>query len=294
VAQQAELEAAVIREIRAIVWIVAVLSTTVCAAQASKESDAAKEPDAAKGRQEKRMDLMRQRVDALSAVGAKEEKLQFSEKPLLRYNDTIRGIADATVWGLGRTGRPRAVLVVEVYWGRQYMQYELTAVAEPPRLVRAASFEWTPPAAPFTWLKLPDEPPPNATESFRRRQIKQAAQKFSASEKWRGKTYQLRMMPQPILQYDDKEKGVIEGAVFVWAHGTNVEILMFLEGRQGEDGANHWVAGFSPLSGADLDVDYNGQDFWNSPQGVTASQNHFYFSRKDPLTDADREAFAPQ
>jgi hypothetical protein len=272
---------------RAIASAVTALCTTVCAAQEAKESDTAKE------RQKKGMDLMRQRVQALSAFGAGDSKYEFSADPLLRYNDTARGIVDATVWGLGRQGRPRAVLVFEVYGG-QFVQYELTTVAEPPRVVRAPTFQWTPRAVPFTWLKLPDEAPPHSSQSIRRRQIKQAAQKFSASEEWRGQTYQLRMMPQPILQYEDKEKGVIEGAVFVWAHGTNVEILMFVEGRRGEDGASHWVAGFSRLAAASLDVDYNGQDFWNSPQNVTASQNSAYFFSTDPVTDAEREAFAPQ
>jgi hypothetical protein len=277
------------RVIRALVWVALVLGTTVCAAQAVKE----KEPDAAKQRQEKRMDLMRGRVQAFSAMGTGDEKIEFSPEPLLRYSDTARDVADASVWALGRKGRPQAVLVVEVY-GIRFVQYELTAVAEPPRLVRAESFEWTPRAAPFTWLKLSDGAPPHANENIRRRQIKQAAQKFSASEEWQGQTYQLRMMPQPILQYEDKEEGVIEGAVFVWAHGTNVEILMFLEARQGENGAKHWAAGFARLSGASLDVNYNGQDFWNSPQAVFGSQNDSYFGQKVSLTAAEREAFAPQ
>jgi hypothetical protein len=272
-------------KVTTIAWICAVVCASVCTAQVAKPSDKAKELS------DRRINLMRQRVEALSAVGAREEKLEYNEKPLLRYNDLARHIADASVWSLGRKGRPQAVLVVEVYWP-DAVQYELTAVAEPPRF--AKSFYATPRAAPFTWLKLKGEAPPHADESIRRRQIKQAAQKFSASEEWRGQTYQLRMMPQPILQYEDKEKGVIEGAVFVWAHGTNVEILMFLEIRQGEDGANHWTCGFGQLSGADLDVDYNGQDFWNSSQGAAASPNRTYSGRKDPLTAAEHEAFAPQ
>ena len=275
-----------IRTVKTVAWICAVAWTSVCAAQEAKPSDEAK------ALSERRINLMRQRVETLSDAGAKEEEFAYIEKPLLRYNDTARGIADATVWGLGRKGRPRAVLVVEIYGG-DAVQFELSAVAEPPRFVRAG-FGATPRAAAFTWLKVPDEAPPHANESIRRRQIKQTAQKFSASEEWRGQTYQLRMMPQPILQYEDKEQGVIEGAVFVWAHGTNVEILMYLEGRQGEDGAKHWAAGFGQLSGADLDVDYNGQDFWNSSQGAAASRTRSYFGLKVPLTAAEREAFAPQ
>jgi hypothetical protein len=266
--------------------MVAVLSTTVCAAQEVKKSDPAKQ------RQETRMALMRGRVKALSAMGAGDEKLEFSAEPLLRYNDLARDVADASLWALGPKGRPRALLVVEVYWKENFVQYEFPVVADPPRLVRGPFFGWKPRAAPFTWLKLPDEAP-HATQNIRRRQFRQVAEKFSASEDWQGQTSQLRLMPRPILEYEDKEKGVIEGEVFVWAHGTNVEILMFLEARQGEDGAKNWVAGFRRVSGADLHVDYKGQDFWNDVRGVSRSEDDSFYARES-LTAAEREAFAPQ
>jgi hypothetical protein len=274
--------------IRAVMWMVAVLTTTVCAAQEVKESDAAKQ------RQDKRMDLMRGRVQALSAMGTGDEKLEFSAEPLLRYNDLARDVADASLWAVGQKGRPRAMLVVEFYWKENFVHYEFTGVAELPRLVRGPFFEWKPRAAPFTWLKLEGEAPPHATASIRRRQIRQVAEKFSASEDWQGQTSQLRLMPRPILEYEDQEKGVIEGAVFVWAHGTNVEILMFLEARQGEDGAKHWVAGFRRVSGADLHVDYNGQDFWDNVRGVTRSRDDSFYAPRESLTVAELEAFAPQ
>jgi hypothetical protein len=280
--------------------MVAVLSTTVCAAQATKEPDTAqesnatKESDATKQRQEKRLDLMRTRVRALSALGTGDEKVEFSAEPLLRYNDLARNISDASVWALGPKGRPRALLVVEVYWKEQFVHYEFTSAAEPPRSVRGKGFEWTPQANTLTWLKIPDETPPHANQSIRRRQIKQAAERFTASEDWQGQTSQLRMMPRPLLEYEDKEKGVIEGAVFVWAHGTNVEILMYLEGRQGADGAKYWACGFRRVSGADLHVDYNGHDFWDNVRGMRGRQDDSYFAPRDSLTDAEQEAFAPQ
>ena len=282
------------RVIRAIVCVALVLSTTVCAAQGAKEPDAAKESDAAKQRQEKRMDLMRGRVQKLSAMGMGDEKLEFSAEPLLRYNDLARDVADASLWTLGQKGRPRALLVVEVYWKENFVHYEFTGVADSPRLVRGPFFEWKPRAASFIWLKLEGEAPPHGTQSVRRRQFKQVAEKFSASEDWQGQTSQLRLMPRPILEYQDKEKGVIEGEVFVWAHGTNVEILMFLEARQGEDGAKHWVAGFRRVSGADLHVDHKGQDFWDNVRGPRRSQDDSFYAPRESLTATEREAFAPQ
>src|SRR5688500_4578122 len=173
---------------RGFAWICAIAWTAVCAGQELKQSDATKEL------REKRMELMRRRVEELIAAGSETEKYEFSKEPMLRYSDAARDILDAGLWSLGRQGRPRAVLVLEVYGG-PYVQYELTAVADPPRSVRSARFAWSPRQTPFTWTKVPDIDSPHATTSVRRRQIKQASLKFSASEQWRGQTHQLRLMP---------------------------------------------------------------------------------------------------
>jgi hypothetical protein len=256
-------------------------------------SQEVKKPDAAKGQSERRLELIRRRVEALTAVGPKEAKYEFSKEPIKRYNDEARNIVDAALWSLGTKGRPRAVLVLEVYRG-SFVQYELTAVADPPQSVRARGFVWSPRQTPFTWSKIPDLNPPHATDRVRKRQIKQASQQFSASEQWRGQTTQLRLEPQPILEYEDQEQGILNGAVFVWVHGTNVEILMLIEARQGEDGERYWVAGFSRLASASLDVDFNGKDFWSSAESPTATPTSPYYFRTEPVTADERVLFAPK
>ena len=274
-----------------IVWLCAGAWAVVCVGQDLEKPNAA-----AKGPSERRLELIRQRVQALSAVGPNDAKHEFSKVPMLRFNDTARGIMDAALWSLGTIGakgRPRAVLVLEVY-GANFVQYELTAVADPPQSVKAPGFTWSPRQTPFTWTELPDLEPPRETSSLRRRQIKQASLKFTASEQWRGQTTQLRLMPQPIHQYEDKDQGVLDGAVFVWAHGTNVEILMFIEARQGEGRGAHWVAGFSRLASASLDVGFNGKEFWSSAESPTASPTSPYYFRTQPVTADERALFVPK
>jgi hypothetical protein len=276
------------RKTKTIIWLCAAMWTAVCVGQESEKPEAV-----AKGQSERRLELIRRRVEALTAAGPKDAKHEFSREPMLRYNDAARDIVDAALWSLGTKGRPRAVLVLEVYGGN-FVQYELTAAADPPQSVRAPGFVWTPRQTPFTWSQLADLDPPRPTSSVRRRQIKQASLRFSASEQWRGQTTQLRLMAQPILQYEDKDHGVLDGAVFVWAHGTNVEILMFIEARQDAGGAAHWVAGFSRLASASLDVDYNGKDFWSSAESPTASPTSPYYFRTQPVTPEERALFAPK
>jgi hypothetical protein len=270
----------------AIVGIWAAMATAICLGQQSGKTDVAK------GQSERRLELIRRRVESLTATGPKEVKYEFSKQPILRYSDASRDIVDAALWSLGRNGRPRAVLVLEVYGGN-FVQYELTVVADPPQSVRAAGLVWSPRQTPFTWSKISDFEPPRATSTVRRRQIRQVSQQFSASEHWRGQTIQLNLQARPILEYEDKELGVLDGAVFVWAHGTNVEILMFIEARQDADRGTHWVAGFSRLAAASLDVDYKGQDFWSSAQNLTAGQGSPYFFHTEPFTADEQSLFAP-
>ena len=99
-------------------------------------------------------------------------------------------------------------------------------------------------------------------------------------------------MPQPIHWYDDKSKSVSDGAVFVLAHGTNAEILMFIEAQQGKKGDAHWVAGFSRLGSAKLDVTFADKKFWSRPSSA-GNPKRAYFYRMQVLTEEEQDVFSP-
>lgn len=249
------------------------------------------EPDSgasAKVERAERLEFMRQRVNGISAIGPSDEPYQINDTPLLRYNDATRGILDASLWRLGKFGRPATILVLEIY--ATTAQYELTGTSDLPKAVSTGNWRWTPRKTNFTWTEIPGSGKPGTASRARRPQMKQLAHAFEASEEWRGETYHLRLMPQPIHRYEDAENGILDGAVFVWAHGTNVEILMLIEARKRENTVSHWVAGFSRLAAAALKVKYRNQAFWSSPS-TSGSPNGEYFFRTDRLTPNERAAF---
>lgn len=237
------------------------------------------------------MALMRKHVESLTAVGPEGDLVAFSEEPVSRYNDVPREVVDATVWMLGREGRPHAVLVIEMY---DFFNYELTSVADGPKIVRAPSWRWSPRQSGFTWKGIPTTTPPSDTADLRLRQIKQLSRRFEASEQFSGQTYHLELKPQPFHQYEDVEQGVLAGAVFAWAHDTNVEILMFIEARKEEVDSSRWVAGFSRLASASLDVTYREQDFWSSPATPRPTPTDTYFFHIEPLTADERAALGEE
>jgi hypothetical protein len=265
--------------------VTCVMWSATCIAAEPEQSDAAS--TLAK----QRMDVMRQRAEALNIVGSEDEEIACSKEPLLRYNDTPRGIVTASLWALGAEGRPRAVLVLEVYGGTS-MQYEFTCLTDPPKSAGTQGWRWAPRQADFSWLRIDDALSPHEAKKTRIRQLKQLTREFSASEEWRGQTHQLRLMPQPIHQYEDDAKGVLDGAIFVLAQGTNVEILMTVEARQDKDGTRHWEAGFSRLASASLNVTYRGKPFWSGPSSMSVGSSNAYYFRMAQLTPDERSVFA--
>ena len=79
----------------------------------------------------------------------------------------------------------------------------------------------------------PAAPAPAADAASRQRQIKQLAQKFSAHEFWDpdNSRFELRRLERPLHTYRDEDGGVLEGALYTLANGTNPELMLFVEAR---------------------------------------------------------------
>lgn len=239
---------------------------------------------------ENRMAVMRSRIMALSVDGEPGEK-HFGTEAILRYSDPTRQITDASVWRLGQSGRPRAVLVLEVYRGTR-IQMEPTALVNPPKQLKGKSWQWNPKAAPFDWKPIPTEVSVAGSAEQMQRQIRQLSRKFAAAESFRGQSYQLRLMPKPLLRYADDRNGVLAGVVFAWVHGTNVETLMSIEVQKSLSGATACVAGFSRLGAASFDLKFDGQPFWDAPAVSSTSSTNAYYFRMMGMTPEERRAFS--
>src|SRR5215213_1226648 len=71
-----------------------------------------------------RLELMQSTIAGFSAEGDEiddRSRLKFAAKPLLRYSDPTRGLEnettllDASLWRLGESGRPTAIVTLEMY-----------------------------------------------------------------------------------------------------------------------------------------------------------------------------------
>lgn len=219
--------------------------------------------DAAKAAREKqakqRLELMQQAIDECKASSddiTSAAALKFGKKPLLRYNDPTRGLGDTTkglldagVWRLGESGRPLALVTLEIYrveGASAVLCHEmLSLTSKRISLPLPKVPAWTPSGTEFKIAPLPNAPVPAETLRGRLTQMRQFAQKFSVQETLDGNEIECRLLAQPIDRYAEDKAGIQDGAIFVFANGTNPEVGLIFE-TNGKD----WNYGLFRLSSA--------------------------------------------
>ena len=92
----------------------------------------------------------------------------------------------------------------------------------------------------FEWIILDDAPAPADTPERRLIQMRQMAQRFTVFDEfgWRDddiERYELRLMSRPVYRYEQSD--VMDGALFVFAQGTNPEATMLIEAYGAGDNA---------------------------------------------------------
>jgi hypothetical protein len=224
-----------------------------------------------------RLELMQHTIVGLEA--GPDEKLgkaalAFVAKPLLRYSDPTRGtteanvLLDATVWRLGEKGRPTALVTLEIYRASEennILAYEFLSLSPAKFSLKHKRHEkvaWEAAGDALQLKGLPGAPKPAASAAARLLQMRQLARKFTAREKIKDTDIQCRLLPQPIDRYHSKEAGILDGAIFVYANGTNPELGVLLECNEKE-----WSYGIARLSSVESKVELDGKEVASFLQG---------------------------
>lgn len=230
---------------------------------------------------------MHRRAEALKLsidVGKETRELKLRGEPLLRFDDPTRAFADGTLWAWGEQGRPRALVSVERY--EKLWAYELISLTTDPLTLKTPLGQtWQPTQAPFAEKTLPAATVA-ASANARRQQARQLARDFEMAE-YVGDDLQrtvLRLIPRQVHEYADEKAGLLHGAIFVFANGTNPEVLLLLEAIKSEDGAS-WRFGCAPLSTAQLEARLGDRIEWESPHLVKYDFKRPYVAFGVPLEE---------
>jgi hypothetical protein len=258
---------------------------------------------------------------------ASRTRVELMPEPLHRWNDPTRDFSDGAVWVWGREGRPLAALAMELYpdrgrgplGGPAQSTWSLELVA---LTAEKSSFEvkgsgrydlshsfgvltspdgtltWKPEPAGLSFRVLPDAPTPAEGEADRLIQVKRLARRFAAQEylERSKQTYALRLLPHPAHRYSDPANGIIDGAAFLIAHGTNPEILLLIEAAvpPGGKGPTFWRYAPARLSSAAPTLELDKTVVWTLPYAhATAETDSYFLPRRIPDEAGRSRATAP-
>jgi hypothetical protein len=205
------------------------------------------------------------------------EMIAMRDDPIYRFDDPARNVLDGTIWAWGRSGRPAALLTLSVQKkeGVFGCLAEFTSLSASPISASVRDdWAWTPETAGAIARTLPEAPTPAENEAIRLRQVRGLARRFRAFEFFEPvarapmERYELRLLPQPVYRYSEPKSGLLDGAVFIFAYGTNPEITLLIEARSDgkDDSEPSWRYALARIAGAELHVELDRDEVWKQPR----------------------------
>ncbi|OYV96418.1 MAG: hypothetical protein B7Z73_00740 [Planctomycetia bacterium 21-64-5] len=228
----------------------------------------------------------------MRVLGGADGAVPPVDRPLLAYGDPARTTSHGTLWAFGTRGRPDAFMELWQGTETQTFWYQSLIRAGDRRLVLElpGGRQWRPPQEKIARNLIGDAAPPSANRPGRLRQLKSLARRFTAYEVGdpdRAR-FELRLLVQPVHRYDDADHALQDGAAFIFAHGTNPELVLLIEALGTAVDQAHWHYSAFPSSSAELHVELDGHEVWMRPgaPGVVGQPTDDYWLFSLPAEDA--------
>lgn len=187
---------------------------------------------------------------------------------LFRYDDPTREMNDGSIWAYGRSGRPAMLLTLARYRqpdGARSWIVEWNSLSNGKIAAKGLAAPFTPAKPGLEFKTIAGAPAPDKSPQVRSLEMKELAHRFNGFEYFAGNPYELRLLPQPIHRYADPEQGLVDGALFVFTHNLNPEVVLLIEARN-MDEKQTWSYGFTRVAFAELRMNLDDKEVWKVPQ----------------------------
>jgi hypothetical protein len=237
---------------------------------------------------ERRLEVMTARIQSV-AVSSTDDEIPdtLQPEPLFRYDDETRGYVDGTVWRLGATGRPLAIVTAELhpnYLGSgPRVVYDLLSLTDRPFTAVGDDFAWSPGRSAVEMQPLIGAPAPAADSGRRLTQLKEQARRFSGTQEVMelDTTHvDLRLLPKAIDRYTPGAQDGADGAVFLLVNGRNPAMILVVE----TDGTA-WQYGVGRLSlPSELELKLDGAPVWRARRNENSGSGGPYYALNASVT----------
>lgn len=221
------------------------------------------------------------RVFEVSAENRVESKLL--EQPALAYRDDTRKLYDSTMWVWGTKGRPSAIIAVEYYpqrpkgpkWLFEIVSLSTGRIAAE----REPELNWKAREPGLKLQVLAGAPAPAEKATARLAQMRQLRRRFAAHERATiGGRIELQALAAPLHRYQDPENGLLDGAVFAFANGTNPEVLWIIEAHATTGQKPSWQYGMAQMTGAEVFLELDEKQIWKCTDADPPAERDSYIN----------------
>ena len=237
-----------------------------------KESDLA--PPTARELAEQRMVFMKTALSRFTIrLGDRKEVAKVGD-PCLRWNDPVSNSADGVVAVYAHNGGRPDALVQFFLNARKLWIAEFTIIPDADvSVLRSGREHWRPSEFVCKFADLPRSPEPAARPALRLPQMRALAADFAVVDYFGDQEMKvdLRLLTQPVYRYAEEGR-IVDGAVFVFAHGTNPECCVLVEAYRDDKGSRYRYA-VAPMSIYRLEARYKGEVVWSVPRRHSGFRN---------------------
>lgn len=269
--------------------------TAVLLALISTAGSAADEPSAESPDRKESLAILTEIASSFD-VRLDEDRLAVrTADPAVRWNNTIGHATDAALFFWMHGGRPVAVGTTFVN-DNAIIGHEFQSLAPGPiDARRRGKTVWAPQEPGIEFRPLDEAPQPARTARARLSQVKALAHRFRAEAVKSPPAYQeddvreLRLLPQPILQYHEDGAQENEGAVFTFAMDTDVDVLLLIESRS-HAGKARWEYALARTNPYVLKVWCDKALVWSKPRILSISdpERPYFLAGPFPFKPAAR------
>ncbi len=200
------------------------------------------------------------------------QPLELRKQSLMNWRNPERQQDQGAMYVWERGGRPEVLgsIFTYEYNGKVFCRHEMLSLAASPIVSKLDSQTvWNPQTAALKWIDGGNDVVPAESSARRLIQMRSLSREFSATLSIPDKQpSKLTLIPQPLVRYQSESQGIIDGAVFSYAVGTDPEVLVVIEARKSSDGSPRFY--FAPARSHyhAVTLERGGRVVWSAPMDI--------------------------
>jgi hypothetical protein len=240
--------------------------------------------DQTRRRDEQRLKAILAAADTYKIYAGPERKQELVRlpQPVLRFDDTVTLSLQGLVY-VWTDDRECPLAIASLFIradGARVDEFQSLATAGDLAAEFDSAIVWQPKLPGLEIQPLPGDDKVPKSKELRLSAMRNIARRFSASVTDRATGRQeLRLLAQPLHRYQDTDAGLVDGALFGFAKGTNPEVLLVVEARS-VDGRAAWYYALTRMTERECFARHNDEDIWTlAPNPSPQTPDEPYFNR---------------